>query len=60
MRKNGYGLKIIQISDPPIQEVGSLEGQVLKQLKKIKPDLIMITGDLVNNARFNDVDVLSF
>lgn len=54
------GLKIVQISDTHIQEVGSLERQVLKQIKKIKPDLILITGDLVDNANFLEREVLHF
>lgn len=54
------GFKIVQISDTHIQEVGSLERQIIQKLKQIKPDLVLITGDLVDNGKFNEAEVLTF
>ncbi|MCT4642020.1 MAG: metallophosphoesterase [Bacteriovoracaceae bacterium] len=42
-------VKIAQISDLHIKSFGNIEKKVLAALEKIKPDLIVITGDLASN-----------
>lgn len=48
---NGY--KIAQISDLHNKEFGKNQKKILSKLKKEMPDLIVITGDLVDSNRTN-------
>ncbi len=45
LHKQWGEIKIIQLSDLHITEIGSREETVLKKLAEIKPDLIVVTGD---------------
>ena len=46
---NGY--KIVQISDLHNKSFGKMQGRLIAKLRKIKPDLIVLTGDLVDSRR---------
>lgn len=51
---NGY--KILQISDLHNKEFGSKQNKILAKIKKINPDIIVITGDLIDSNNTN-IDV---
>jgi hypothetical protein len=51
-------LKIVQISDIHFKKIGVREKKLLKILKKIEPDYLLITGDIVN-WKADDLDSLS-
>lgn len=47
------GLKIVQISDLHNKRFGSQQKRLVKAVKNENPDLIVITGDIVDCHRFN-------
>lgn len=47
------GLKILQISDLHDATFGENQGKLVKKIKKSNPDLIFITGDLIDSNRYN-------
>lgn len=47
------GLKIVQISDLHNKRFGSQQQRIVKAIKNENPDLIVITGDIVDCHRFN-------
>lgn len=51
---NGY--KILQISDLHNKEFGSKQNKILAKIEKINPDIIVITGDLIDSNNTN-IDV---
>lgn len=51
---NGY--KILQISDLHNKEFGSKQSKILSQIEKINPDIIVVTGDLIDSNHTN-IDV---
>ena len=51
---NGY--KILHISDLHNKEFGDKQSSILAKIKKINPDVIVITGDLIDSNRTN-IDV---
>ena len=51
---NGY--KILQISDLHNKEFGSKQSKILGKIEKINPDIIVITGDLIDSNNTN-IDV---
>lgn len=51
---NGY--KILQISDLHNKEFGSKQNKILGKIEKINPDIIVITGDLIDSNNTN-IDV---
>ena len=51
---NGY--KILQISDLHNKEFGSKQNKILSKMEKINPDIIVITGDLIDSNNTN-IDV---
>lgn len=51
---NGY--KILQISDLHNKEFGSKQNKILSKIEKINPDIIVITGDLIDSNNTN-IDV---
>jgi hypothetical protein len=51
-------LKIVQISDIHFKKIGVREKKLLKILKKIEPDYLLITGDIVD-WKADDLDSLS-
>lgn len=54
--KNLSGYKIAQISDLHNAEFGKNESQLLDKLKNTSPDIIVITGDLIDSSH-TDIDV---
>lgn len=48
---NGY--KIVHISDLHNKEFGERQSTILLKIKKIKPDLILLTGDMIDRRRYN-------
>ena len=50
------GYKIVQLSDLHNAEFGKENETLIKHIKKTKPDMIVITGDLVDSSRTN-VDI---
>ncbi|MBP3917212.1 metallophosphoesterase [Clostridium sp.] len=48
---NGY--KILQISDLHNKEFGSKQNKILAKIEKINPDIIVITGDLIDSNNTN-------
>ena len=51
---NGY--KILQISDLHNKEFGTNQDKILAQIEKINPDIIVVTGDLIDSNHTN-IDV---
>ncbi len=47
------GFKILQVSDLHNKEFGENQVNLIKQTKKIHPDIIVITGDLIDSYRTN-------
>ena len=50
------GYKILQISDLHNKEFGSKQSKILGKIEKINPDIIVITGDLIDSNNTN-IDV---
>lgn len=50
------GYKILQISDLHNKEFGSKQNKILSKIEKIKPDVIVVTGDLIDSDK-TDIDV---
>jgi predicted MPP superfamily phosphohydrolase len=44
----GKTFKIVQLSDLHISKIGKTEKQTLSNLKELKPDLILMTGDVID------------
>lgn len=49
--KNSKNIKVIQISDLHLQSINYAMTQLAKKLNKLQPDLVVITGDAIDNAR---------
>lgn len=47
------GFRILQISDLHNHRFGSNQERLLKSIKAISPDLIVVTGDLIDRRRYN-------
>lgn len=45
-------LKIVQISDPHIKSNDFLTRSMIAKVNKLKPDLVLITGDFITNIRY--------
>ena len=50
------GFRIVQVSDLHNTQIGINNRRLIKSLKKAEPDIIVITGDLIDNRR-TDVEV---
>lgn len=55
---NGY--KIVQLSDLHGKTFGRNNNKLVSTITKEKPDLIVITGDLVDVRYFNDDEIINF
>ncbi|HEY0030838.1 MAG TPA: metallophosphoesterase [Bacteroidia bacterium] len=49
--KDTTNIKVVQISDLHLQSINYQLTQLAKNLNKLKPDLILITGDAIDNAK---------
>lgn len=47
------GYKILQISDLHNKEFGSKQNKILAKIEKINPDIIVVTGDLIDSNKTN-------
>lgn len=47
------GYKILQISDFHNKEFGSKQNKILAKIEKINPDIIVVTGDLIDSRKMN-------
>ena len=52
--------KIVQLSDLHNKEFGEGSKRLVKKINKIEPDIIVITGDMLNNSHdiANNGDIL--
>lgn len=50
---NFEGYTIVQVSDLHNKEFGNDQYKLLEKIKKIKPDMIVVTGDLIDSNRTN-------
>lgn len=51
-----HGYKILQLSDLHNKEFGKGQKKILKKIESIHPDIIVITGDLIDSKK-TDIDV---
>lgn len=52
---NGFnGYKIVHLSDLHNKYFGKNQNKLVEKIKKLKPDLIVITGDIVDSRRYNE------
>lgn len=52
--KNFNGYKIVQLSDLHSKSFGNNQSDLVKKVKKVKPDLIVFTGDLIDSDRYDE------
>ncbi len=55
---NGY--RIVQVSDLHNKKFGTKSNQLIEEIKKLQPDMIVITGDLVDSNHTNIDVVIDF
>lgn len=47
------GYKIVHISDLHNKEFGKNQGILLSKIKKVNPDIILLTGDMIDRRKYN-------
>ena len=52
-------LAIVQLSDLHSKSFGKDQRTLLRKVRKLKPDLIMMTGDLIDSRRYNEETALT-
>ena len=52
--QNFNGYKIVQLSDLHSKSFENNHSDLVKKVKKVKPDLIVFTGDLIDSDRYNE------
>ncbi len=52
--QNFKGYKIVQLSDLHSKSFGNNQSDLVKKVKKIHPDLILFTGDLIDSDRYDE------
>jgi predicted MPP superfamily phosphohydrolase len=52
--QNFNGYKIVQLSDLHSKSFENNHSELVKKVKKVKPDLIVFTGDLIDSDRYNE------
>lgn len=52
--QNFKGYKIVQLSDLHSKSFGNNQSDLVKKVKKVKPDLIVFTGDLIDSDRYDE------
>ncbi|WP_078556701.1 metallophosphoesterase [Bacillus alkalicellulosilyticus] len=50
--------KIVQISDLHSKSFGKNQGSLVKKVKKVEPDIIVFTGDLIDAKRYDEIPSL--
>ncbi|SCG84189.1 hypothetical protein DW1_2629 [Proteiniborus sp. DW1] len=58
--KNFEGFRIVHISDLHNKSFGKEQQYLIKQIKDEKPDIIIITGDLIDSRRYNEYIAMQF
>lgn len=58
--KDFHGFKIVQISDLHSKVFGKNNKRLVEKIKDEEPDIIVITGDLVDRRRYNEEKSLDF
>lgn len=58
--KNYHGLKIIHISDLHNKSFGKEQEYLISQINKENPNIIVITGDLIDSRRYNEYIAMKF
>lgn len=54
------GLRIVQVSDLHNKEFGKDQRILMKKIEKEKPDIIVVTGDLVDRRKWGTKNAMSF
>src|SRR4051794_11114717 len=52
--QNFNGYKIVQLSDLHSESFGYNQSDLVKKVRKVKPDLIVFTGDLIDSDRYDE------
>ncbi|MEC0275225.1 metallophosphoesterase [Peribacillus frigoritolerans] len=52
--QNFNGYKLVQLSDLHSKSFENNQSELVKKVKKVKPDLIVFTGDLIDSDRYNE------
>ena len=52
--QNFKGYKIVQLSDLHSKSFGNNQSDLVKKVKKVNPDLIVFTGDLIDSDRYDE------
>ena len=52
--QNFNGYKIVQLSDLHSKSFGNNQSDLVKKVKKVNPDLIVFTGDLIDSDRYDE------
>lgn len=52
--QNFNGYKIVQLSDLHSKSFGDDQSKLVEKVKKVKPDLIVFTGDLIDSDRYDE------
>ncbi len=58
--KNFEGFKIVHISDLHNKSFGKNQRYLINQIKKETPNIIVITGDLIDSRRYNEYIAMQF
>jgi predicted MPP superfamily phosphohydrolase len=54
------GYKMVQISDLHSKSFGKGQKSIINKIKKLNPDIIVITGDIVDRRRYNETNSITF
>jgi predicted MPP superfamily phosphohydrolase len=54
------GYKIVQISDLHSKSFGNNQKVLISKIKKVQPDIIVVTGDIVDQKRYNEKTSMEF
>lgn len=49
-QRDGVGLRLVQLSDLHLQTFGEHEKSLAHQVKELRPDLVVLTGDMIDRA----------
>ena len=57
---NFDGFRIVHLSDLHGKVFGKDNTELISKIKKLKPDIIVITGDLIDSSFYNEKDINNF
>jgi predicted MPP superfamily phosphohydrolase len=58
--KEFQGYKIVQISDLHSKSFGNNQKELINKIKKVQPDIIVVTGDIIDQRRYNEETSIDF